>query len=149
MKRSSRKGKGEKNMKSLQTRPQTDIFDALDDFFRPMFYDEKLDSMRTDIRETDKSYELEIELPGFKKNEISISLDNGYLTVDAEKAEREEDKDARYLRKECRVSCHRSYYVGSDVEQENVKAKYENGILCLMVPKMQPKKPEVKTINID
>ena len=133
----------------LQTRPQGDIFDAFDDFFRPMFYDEKLDSMRTDIRETDKSYELEIELPGFEKSEISVSLENGYLTVGAEKAEKEENKNARYLRKECRVSCRRSYYVGEDVEQENVKAKYENGILSLSVPKMQPKKPVSRTINID
>ena len=133
----------------LQTRPQTDIFDAIDDFFRPMFYDEKLDSMRTDIRETEHSYELEIELPGFAKNEISVSLENGYLTVGAEKTEKEEQKNARYLRKECRVSCRRSYYVGEDVEQENVKAKYENGILALSVPKTQPKKPEPRTIAID
>ncbi len=133
----------------LQTRPQTDIFDAFEDFFRPMFYDEKLDSMRTDIRETDKSYELDIELPGFAKNEISVSLENGYLTVGAEKTEKEEQKNARYLRKECRVSCRRSYYVGEGIEQENVKARYENGILFLTVPKMQPKKPESKTIAID
>ena len=114
-----------------------------------MFYDEKLDSMRTDIRETEHSYELEIELPGFAKNEISVSLENGYLTVGAEKTEKEEQKNARYLRKECRVSCRRSYYVGEDVEQENVKAKYENGILALSVPKTQPKKPEPRTIAID
>lgn len=133
----------------LQTRPQTDIFDAIDDFFRPMFYDEKLDSMRTDIRETDTSYELDIELPGFEKSEIKVSLENGHLTVGAEKTEKEEHKSARYLRKECRVSCRRSYYVGEDVEQENVKARYENGILFLTVPKTQPKKFEAKTINID
>ncbi len=133
----------------LQTRPQTDIFDAFEDLFRPMFYDEKLDSMRTDIRETEQSYELDIELPGFEKSEIKVSLDNGYLTVGAEKEEKEEHKNARYLRKECRVSCRRSYYVGEDVEQENVKAKYENGVLSLTVPKVQPKKVEAKTIAID
>ena len=150
MKGSSRKGKGEKMMKNyLQTRPQNDLFDAFDDFFRPMFYDEKLDSMRTDIRETEQSYELDVELPGFNKSEIKVSLENGYLTVSAEKNEKEEQKNARYLRKECRVSCSRSYYVGEDVEQENVKAKYENGILSLTVPKMQPKKLAAKTIDID
>ncbi len=133
----------------LQTRQNNDLFDAFEDFFRPMFYDEKLDSMRTDIRETETSYELDIELPGFAKNEINVSLENGYLTVGAEKAEKEENKRARYLRKECRVSCRRSFYVGEDVEQENVKARYENGVLFLTVPKTQPKKPETKTINID
>ncbi len=133
----------------LQTRPQNDIFDALDDFFRPMFYDEKLDSMRTDIRENETSYLLDIELPGFAKNEIKVSLENGYLTVSGEKTEKEEDKNTKFLRKECRLSCRRSYYVGEDVEQENVRAKYENGILTLTVPKTQPKKIEARTINID
>ena len=74
----------------LQTRTD-DLFDALDpfnDFFRPIFYDEKFDSMRTDIRESDQSYELDIELPGFDKSEISVSLENGYLTVGAKKEER-------------------------------------------------------------
>ena len=135
----------------LQTRNNGDIFDAFSDFFRPMFYDEKLDSMRTDIRENEHSYELDIEMPGFKKSEIKVSLENGYLTVGAEKTEQEGEgnKGERYLRKECRVSCQRSYYVGEDVEQENVKAKYENGILSLTVPKVQPKKIEAKTITID
>lgn len=133
----------------LQTRENRDFFDALDDFFRPMFYDEKFDSMRTDIRETDAAYELDIELPGFEKSEIKVSLENGYLTVGAEKAQRENKKDAKYLRKECRISCRRSYYVGEDVEEGSVKAHYENGILALTVPKTQPKKIEARTINID
>ena len=64
-------------------------------------------------------------------------------------AKRSKAMNSRYLRKECRVSCRRSYYVGEDVEQENVKAKYENGVLSLTVPKMQPKKVEAKTIAID
>ena len=136
----------------LQTRTD-DLFDALDpfnDFFRPIFYDEKFDSMRTDTRESDQNYELDIELPGFDKSEISVSLENGYLTVGAKKEERVRgDKNAKYLRKECRMSCRRSYYVGEDVEQQNVKAKYENGILSLTVPKVAPKKLEARTISID
>lgn len=135
----------------LQRKSTDDLFDPFRDFFKPMFYDEQLDSMRTDIKETDKEYLLCIELPGFNKSEIKVSLENGYLTVSAEKQQKEdgEKENARYLRKECRVSCQRSYYVGDDVEQENVRAKYENGILTLNVPKQQPKKIAPKTIDID
>ncbi len=135
----------------LQKKSSGDIFDAFNDFFRPMFYDEKLDSMKTDIKETDTSYELAVEMPGYKKEEIKVSLENGYLTVGAEKTKKEENEESgvRYIRKECSVSCQRSYYVGEDVEQENVRAKYENGVLTLVVPKVQPKKLEAKTITID
>ncbi len=147
-----REQKGENIMKTyLQKRPAGDIFDAFNDFFKPMFYDEHLDSMRTDIKETNAQYELNIELPGFRKEEIKISLESGYLTVSAEKTAKEESDEsgARYLRKECSVSCQRSYYVGDDVEEESVKAKYENGMLLLVVPKVQPKKIAPKTIDIE
>ena len=135
----------------LQKRSSGDVFDVFEDFFKPMFYDEQLDSMRTDIKETDKDYQLAIEMPGFKKDEIKVSLENGYLTVSAEKNETQEegDKSAKYLRKECRVSCQRSYYVGDKVQEENVKAKYENGMLQLTVPKEEPKKIASKSIAIE
>ena len=136
----------------LQKRNNGDVFDVFEDFFKPMFYDEQLDSMRTDIKETDDDYKLSIEMPGFKKDEIKVSLDNGYLTVSAEKAEKEEEgkeKNAKYLRRECRVSCQRSYYVGDDVQVDSVKAKYDNGMLELTVPKAAPKKIETKSIAIE
>ena len=136
----------------LQKRNGGDVFDVFEDFFKPMFYDEQLDSMRTDIKETDDDYKLSIEMPGFKKDEIRVSLENGYLTVSAEKAEKEEegkDKSAKYLRRECRVSCQRSYYVGDDVEVDSVKAKYENGMLELSVPKVAPKQIASKSIAIE
>ena len=136
----------------LQKRNGGDVFDVFEDFFKPMFYDEQLDSMRTDIKETDDDYKLSIEMPGFKKDEIRVSLENGYLTVSAEKAEKEEegkDKSAKYLRRECRVSCQRSYYVGDDVEVDSVKAKYENGMLELSVPKAAPKQIETRSIAIE
>ena len=136
----------------IQRRTNGDVFDAINDFFKPMFYDESLDSMRTDIKETDNDYQLSIEMPGFKKEEIKISLENGYLTVGAEKSEKKEEgeKDtARYIRKECSVSCQRSYYVGEDIEEESIKAKYENGMLQLVVPKVLPKKLAPKTIDIE
>ena len=136
----------------LQKRNNGDVFDVFEDFFKPMFYDEQLDSMRTDIKETDDDYKLSIEMPGFKKYEIKVSLDNGYLTVSAEKAEKEEEgkeKSAKYLRRECRVSCQRSYYVGDDVQVDSVKAKYDNGMLELTVPNAAPKKIETKSIAIE
>lgn len=137
----------------LQKRNSGDVFDVFEDFFKPMFYDEQLDSMRTDIKETDKDYQLSIEMPGFKKDEIKVSLENGYLTVSAEKNETEEEgkekENSKYLRKECRVSCQRSYYVGDKVQEENVKAKYDNGMLQLTVPKEEPKKIAAKSIAIE
>ena len=125
----------------LQKRNSGDVFAVFEDFFKPMFYDEQLDSMRPDIKETVKAYQLSIEMPGFKKDEIKVSLENGYLTVSAEKNEKEEEgKDTpKYLRREYRVSCQRSYYVGAKVEEANVKAKYENGMLQLTVPQAAPK----------
>ena len=80
-----------------------------------------------------------------------MSLENGYLTVSAEKNETEEEgkEGAKYLRRECRMSCQRSYYVGDKVQEEAVKAKYENGMLQLTVPKEEPKKISAKSIAIE
>ena len=108
--------------------------------------------MRTDIKETENGYQLDVEMPGFDKKDIKISLENGYLTVSAEKSSREEenkDKNEKYIRKECTVSCSRSYYVGDDIERENVKAKYDNGMLTLTVPKSQPKQLPSHNIEIE
>lgn len=128
------------------------FFDAFDDFFKPVFYDNSTDSMRTDIKETENGYQLDVEMPGFDKKDIKISLENGYLTVSAQKSSKEEEgkeKSERYIRKECSVSCSRSYYVGDDVEQQNVKAKYENGMLTLALPKSQPKQLPSHNIEIE
>ena len=119
-----------------------DLFDAFDDFFRPVFYDENRD-LRTNIKETDANYELEVEMPGYSKDE------NGYLTVSASKTSKEEDKSKHYVRKEISESCSRSYYVGEDVSKEDIKAKYENGMLTVSVPKSQPKLPQSHYIDIE
>lgn len=124
----------------LQTRNNDntyDVFDVFDDFFKPMFFDETKE-LKTNITENESDYELQLALPGFSKDEIKVSLDNGYLTVSASKQQKEENKN-RYLRREISENVSRSYYVGSDVLQEQIKAKYENGMLCLNVPKSQPK----------
>lgn len=123
------------------------LFDAFDSLFKPMFFDETRD-MRTDIKETDESYVLEIEMPGFKKQDLSVSLEDGYLTVSGKKHSAKDEK-TKYLRKEISETFQRSYYVGTEVQEENVKAKYEDGILCLSVPKSKPKEIKNRSINIE
>lgn len=134
---------------SIQKRNNNyDLFDAFDDFFRPVFFDEVHD-LKTNIKETDSNYELDIEMPGYSKDQIKVSLENGYLTVSASKESKEEDNKKHYVRKEISESCSRSYYVGDDVNQADIKAKYDNGILSVCVPKSQPKQIESSYIAIE
>ena len=94
--------------------------------------------MKTDVKETDTGYEVDIDLPGFKKDEINAQLDNGYLTISAAKGLDKDEKDTKgkYIRKERYAGAmSRSFYVGEGVTQEDIKAKYEDGILRLSVPK--------------
>ena len=110
--------------------------------------------MRTDIKETDGGYELTIDLPGFKKDDVQAELKDGYLTINAQTQSESEDKDEEgtYVRKE-RFSgkCSRTFYVGDDVEEDDIKAKFEDGVLKIAVPKKQeqPKLEEKKTIAIE
>ena len=134
---------------SIQKRNNNyDLFDAFDDFFRPVFFDEVHD-LKTNIKETDSNYQLDIEMPGYSKDQIKVSLENGYLTVSASKESKEEDNKKHYVRKEISESCSRSYYVGDDVTQADIKAKYDNGILSVCVPKSQPKQIESSYIAIE
>lgn len=107
--------------------------------------DKKL--MLTDIKESDKGYELEMELPGFKKEEIKASLENGYLIISAEKGLEQDEKDKegkKYIRRERYTgSCQRAFYVGDEIEQGDIKASFKHGILRLDIPKKQPK-PQVE-----
>ena len=98
--------------------------------------------MKTDVKETDTGYEVDIDLPGFKKDEINAQLDNGYLTISAAKGldKDEKDKKGKYIRKERYAGAmSRSFYVGEGITQEDIKAKYEDGILRLSVPKKEAK----------
>ena len=133
-----------------------------DDFFdngvfgghNPLFGKNARNLMKTDIRETDdaKAYRLAVDLPGFKKDELSLDLKDGYLTISAEKGldKGEEDKKGRILRQERYAgSCSRSFYVGN-VKPKDIKAKYESGVLTVLVPKEDIKKSPVSTaITID
>ncbi|SCW40730.1 Hsp20/alpha crystallin family protein [Eubacterium ruminantium] len=103
--------------------------------------------MKTDVHELGDKYELDIDLPGFKKDEIKLSLDNGYLSVSASKEldKDKKDKKGKIIRQE-RYSgaMNRSFYIGDDVKQEDVKAKYEDGVLKLVVPKKESEKVQEK-----
>lgn len=125
--------------------------DAFTNFFRPVFYDDRFDNMKTDIKESDNGYTFEVELPGFDKQDLSLNLENGYLTIGANKVVKEEgDKKSKFLRRERSCQCRRSFYVGDDVTEEDIKAKYNNGVLEVNVPKDQPKQiPEKKKIEIE
>lgn len=108
--------------------------------------------MKTDVRETESSYELDIDLPGFKKDEVNVELKNGYLTIQAAKGldKEEQDKKGKYIRQErCAGACSRTFYVGDGVEPEDVTAKFENGILQLSIPKEAKKQlPKNTSVTI-
>ena len=109
--------------------------------------------MLTDIREHEDHYEVNIDLPGFKKDELNIELKNGYLTITAAKGldEDEKDKSGKLIRQERYAgTMQRSFYVGEEITEEQIKAKYENGVLTLTIPKKEEKKvPEKKLISIE
>ena len=110
--------------------------------------------MKTDIKETDSGFELEMDLPGFKKDEIKVSLDNGYLTVSAAKGldkDEQEKESGKYIRRERYAgACERSFYVGENVTEADIKGEFKHGILKLFVPKKdKPAVEEKKYIAIE
>ena len=127
------------------------LFDDFFDFSAPAYSGSEL--MNTDIKETEKGYELAISLPGVKKEDIKAEVKDGYLMITAAANSKtdEKDKTGKYIRRErYSGSMSRSFYVGDGVSQEDIKAKYENGILRLSVPKKEAKPVETKkTIAIE
>lgn len=126
---------------------------GLDDTERKLYGKHAPHVMKTDIREHDDRYEVEIDLPGFKKDEIELSLEKGYLTISASKGldESKTDKEGRMIRQERYAGAmQRSFYVGTGLTEEDIKARFEDGVLSLNVPKKAaPKLPEKKTICIE
>ena len=129
------------------------IFD--DDFFRDDFFDRKdrmnFNLMKTDIREDDKSYLLEVDLPGYSKDDIKIDITDGYLTINAKVEKCDNDENKNYVRRERFTGeVSRSFYVGEDIKEDEVKASFKNGILTLEVPKLslEDKKKDKKYIEI-
>ena len=135
------------------------LFDDFFDFARPSREVARYNApgngmMRTDVKECDSGYELDIDLPGYKKENVTAELKDGYLMIRAEnKTDKEEkDEDGKYIRRERYYgSCSRSFYVGDGVTQEDIKAKFEDGILKISVPKkeVKPETEETKYIQIE
>lgn len=121
------------------------LFDDMFDFDkeinrmnRALYGKHSRNMMKTDVRETENSYELDIDLPGFKKDEINVQLDNGYLSISAAKGldKDEEKKNSKYIRRERYAGAmSRTFYVGDNLTQQDIKAKFEDGILKISVPK--------------
>ena len=111
--------------------------------------------MKTDIRELDDGYEVVVDLPGFTKDEVQATLENGYLTISAEKGldkDEKEKESGHYIRRERYAgACSRSFYVGKDITEKDIHGKYENGILMLDIPKKAPEKKveEKKFVTIE
>lgn len=138
-----------------------DVFDDFDrNFFRgfgnidrALYGKHAQNMMKTDVKETDEGYEVDVDLPGFQKDEIHLELTNGYLTISAEKTleKDNENKKGKMLRQERYAGVmQRSFYVGEQITEEDVKASYENGVLHLLLPKKDAHKAlEKKTILIE
>ena len=118
----------------------------------PLYGKHAKNMMKTDVKETSNGYEMDIDLPGFKKDEVSIDLKNGCLTIQAAKGldKSESDKKGKYIRQERYAgACSRSFYVGEDVEPDQISAKFESGILQISVPKAAKKLPKSSSISIE
>ena len=135
-----------------------DVFDDFDRaFFRGMNRPEHMlygrnapHMMKTDVKETEEGYEVDVDLPGFRKEDIKLELNNGYLTISTEKSLEKEQKGKIIRQERYAGTMQRSFYVGGSITEEDIKAKYENGVLSLLIPKKEAKKePEKKTILIE
>lgn len=128
-------------------------FDSFWNRKNPLYGKHAKNMMKTDVRETDDSYELDIDLPGFKKDEITAKLEDGYLTVSVSKGldKDKQDKKGNYIRRERYAGAmSRSFYIGDSITQDEIKAKFENGILQLSIPKKDAKTVEQqKHISIE
>ena len=124
----------------------------LDDFFGTPFRGQSYSTngnemMKTDVKETEQGYEMTMNLPGIRKEDVKAELKDGYLTISAStnSSTDEKDKDGRYIRRERYCgSCSRSFYVGEEVKQEDIKAKFEDGTLKLLLPKLEKQEAEEK-----
>lgn len=116
-------------------------FDLIDEFFKdPFFSENESKMMRTDIKENESNYELIIDLPGFSKEDIKMHIEDGYLIINAKTKEENEEKneDGKFVRRERYYGeCSRSFYVGEDVSEEDIKASFRNGILNIEIPKLE------------
>lgn len=131
--------------------PRKNDFDIFGGFFDDSFFNEsrQKEIMKTDIKEGENEYTLEIEMPGIKKENVKIELSKGYITISAENNNEVEEKEKNYIRRERHYgSFTRSFYVGDKVEMNDINASMDNGILSITVPKEESEEPEKKYIEI-
>ncbi|MBO5714761.1 MAG: Hsp20/alpha crystallin family protein [Clostridia bacterium] len=127
-------------MKNYLSNRNNDLFgfnlfdDVFNNFFSPSYSVSKFTDMKTDVKETENAYIINVDMAGYQKEDIKLSLKDGYLTVSATRRDAEEDENS-YVRRERSSTCSRSYYVGKGVEVNDVKAKYTNGTLSIDLPK--------------
>lgn len=134
--------------------PRRNEFDLLGEMFRDKFFSEDESRiMKTDIKEKEDKYLIDVDLPGYEKENIKIDVDDGYLTVCANiNSSKEEREDGKFVRKERYIgSCSRSFYIGEEVKSEEIKASFRNGTLQIEVPKKEAKQelPKKKYIEIE
>ena len=133
--------------------PRRNHFDLFDEMFRdPFFEGTESKVMKTDIKEKKDKYLIDIDLPGYEKENIKMEISDGYLTIHASVNKEMDDEKGKYVRKERYVGeCSRSFYIGENVKEEEIKAKFKNGTLTIEVPKKDDKKdlPEKKYIPIE
>ena len=138
--------------------PRKNNFDLFDDFFEDEFFPrhefiskKERNLMKTDIKEKKDKYLLDIDLPGFDKENIKISLNDGYLTIEAKVNKKDKNDDEKYVRQERFYGeCSRSFYVGEDLNEKDINAEFKNGILKIELPKInqENKSKEIKQIPI-
>ena len=132
--------------------PRRNSFDVFDDFFRDDFFNRRENQlMKTDIKEAKDKYIIEMDLPGYEKENINLSLKDGYLSVTAKvEKEHKDNKEEKFIRRERFFGeCSRSFYVGDKVTEEDINAEFKNGILKVDVPKFDSeKREETKYIEI-
>lgn len=134
--------------------PRRNDFDLFDDLFKdPFFTNHENKVMKTDIKETENGYAIVVDLPGYEKENIKIDVEEGYLTIHASMCEEDnEENNGKFVRRERYFGeCSRSFYVGDEIETEDIKATFKNGTLKLEIPKKEPKKElvEKKYVQIE
>lgn len=135
--------------------PRKNHYDVWDEMFRDPFFTGEKESrlMRTDIKETKNQFIIDIDLPGYDKENISMEIEDGYLNVHAKMDQKlEEKEEGQYVRKERYTGeCTRSFYIGEDIQEEDIKASFKNGTLQISLPKKEVKEelPKKRTIAID
>ena len=131
--------------------PRRRDFDIFDDFFKDDdFFHRSNHLMKTDIKEKKDKYIIEVDLPGFDKENINLKLSNGYLEISAKMDSKKDESEEKYVRKERFYGeCSRSFYVGDQLEEEDIEAEFKNGILKIDIPKKEEQRYEKETKQIE